>query len=125
MGRCEPSSVPGCRAPHVWLGDGRSLYDALGDGYGLIRFDQSAAVDGLVMAARRRGVPLVVLDIDDEAARARYARKLTLVRPDRHVAWRADVEPDQPLALIDHLRGVRAVPAEPSRRTVAAAPAQN
>src|SRR5262249_18317691 len=59
MGRCDPSSVPGCRAPHFWLSEGRSLYDALGDGYGLVRFDQSAAVDRLVMAARRRGVPLV------------------------------------------------------------------
>jgi 2-polyprenyl-6-methoxyphenol hydroxylase-like FAD-dependent oxidoreductase len=125
MGRCEPSSVPGCRAPHFWLSDGRSLYDALGDGYGLIRFDKSVAVDGLVAAASRRGVPLVVLDIDDEAAAARYARKLALVRPDRHVAWRANVEPEQPLALIDHLRGARAVAPRPSRRTVAAAPAGN
>ena len=36
-----------------------------------------------------------------------YARKLVLVRPDRHVAWRADAEPDDPLELIDHLRGAR------------------
>jgi len=59
--------------------------------------------------AARRGVPLVVLDSDDEAAGAHYARKLVLVRPDRHVAWRAEVEPDEPLALIDHLRGARAL----------------
>ena len=65
MGTFESSSVPGCRAPHFWLRDGRSLYDALGDGYGLIRFDKSVAVDGLVAAARRRGVPLAVLDMDD------------------------------------------------------------
>jgi len=31
-----------------------------------------------------------------------------LVRPDRHVAWRADHAPDDPLELIDHLRGARA-----------------
>ena len=36
---------------------------------------------------------------------ALYARRLVLVRPDRHVAWRADVEPDDALGLIDHLRG--------------------
>ncbi len=123
MGRFEQSSVPGCRAPHLWLRDGRSLYDALGDGYGLVRFDRSAAVDGLVAASGRRCVPLVVLDVDDEQAAARYARKLTLVRPDRHVAWRADAQPDEPLALIDHLRGARPAPAASSRRIAAAAPA--
>jgi len=45
------------------------------------------------------------------------------VRPDRHVAWRADVEPDDPLALIDLIRGV---PAMVSReRVLAAAPTAN
>src|SRR5674476_326942 len=27
MGEFTPSTVPGCRAPHLWLADGRSLYD--------------------------------------------------------------------------------------------------
>ena len=105
MGKFESSSVPGCRAPHFWLRDGRSLYDALGAGYGLIRFDRSAAADGLIAAAKRRGMPLAVLDIDDAESAELYARRLALVRPDRHVAWRADVEPDNALGLIDHLRG--------------------
>jgi len=48
-----------------------------------------------------------VHDIDDPEARAIYARKLVLVRPDRHVAWRGDAAPDDPLSLIDHLRGAR------------------
>jgi hypothetical protein len=43
------------------------------------------------------------------------------VRPDRHVAWRADLEPNEPLALIDLIRGV---PAMISReRVLATAPA--
>ena len=67
--------MPGCRAPHFWLRDGRSLYDALGEGYGLIRFDRSAAVDGLVAAAKRRGMPLAVLDIDDAESAELYARR--------------------------------------------------
>mgnify|MGYP001616036697 CR=1 FL=1 len=37
--------------------------------------------------------------------REAYARQLVLVRPDGHVAWRADVLPDDPLALIDCVRG--------------------
>src|SRR5262249_54660733 len=73
MGSFESSSVPGCRAPHFWLSDKRSLYDALGDGYGLIRFDRDVAVDGLVAAAKRRGVPFKVLHIDDAEAAALYA----------------------------------------------------
>ena len=120
MGRFESSSVPGCRAPHFWLRDGRSLYDALGDGYGLIRFDWSEAVEGLLAAAKQRGVPLKVLDVDDAEAAALYGKRLVLVRPDRHVAWRADAEPRNPLALIDHLRGARM--AQPARaRAVAPA----
>src|SRR4029079_988518 len=85
MGTFESSSVPGCRAPHFWLGDGRSLYDALGDGYGLIRFDQSVSFNSLIAEAKRRGVPLTVLDISDTEAAAIYKKKLVLVRPDRHV----------------------------------------
>jgi 2-polyprenyl-6-methoxyphenol hydroxylase-like FAD-dependent oxidoreductase len=106
MGHFESSSVPGCRAPHVWLHDGRSLYDALGDDYGLIRFDRRVAVAGIVAAARSRRMPLTVVDVDDEAAAATYARALVLVRPDRHVAWRGHAEPADASAVIDHLRGV-------------------
>jgi 2-polyprenyl-6-methoxyphenol hydroxylase-like FAD-dependent oxidoreductase len=123
MGSFESSSVPGCRAPHFWLNDKRSLYDALGDGYGLIRFDRDVAVDGLVAAAKRRGVPFKVLHIDDAEAAALYAKKLILVRPDRHVAWRADLEPNDPLELIDLIRGVPAVISR--ERALATSPAAN
>ena len=104
MGHFTSSSVPGCRAPHFWLGR-RSLYDALGDGFGLLRFDSSVDISGIVDAATDRGVPLTVLNVDDHAAFTLYARKLVLVRPDRHVAWRSDHEPAAPLDLIDLVRG--------------------
>jgi 2-polyprenyl-6-methoxyphenol hydroxylase-like FAD-dependent oxidoreductase len=107
MGKFESSSVPGCRAPHFWLGDGRSLYDALGDGYGLIRFDSDDLVDDLVAEAKRRGVPLTVLDVADAEAAAVYQKKLVLVRPDRHVAWRGDSQPADARELIERLRGAR------------------
>jgi hypothetical protein len=107
MGRFASSSVPGCRAPHVWLGGGGSLYDAAGAGFALLRFDPSVAVDDIVGAAAKRGVPLVVIDVDDAPARELYARKLVLVRPDQHVAWRGDAEPPDPLGLIDLVRGAR------------------
>jgi hypothetical protein len=101
------STVPGCRAPHLWLSEGRSLYDILGPYYTLIRVDPTVSVSGIVEAASQRDVSLAVLDIDAPDARALYIRKLTLVRPDQHVAWRGDQEPTSPLDLIDLVRGVR------------------
>jgi hypothetical protein len=110
------STVPGCRAPHLWLGDGRSLYDALGPGYTLIRFEPAVQVSGLIEAAARRGVPLTVLDISDPDAQALYARKLVLVRSDQHVAWRANEEPSVPMELIDMVRGARVTSTERGTR---------
>ena len=65
-------------------------------------------------------MPLTVLDIDDADAAGLYARKLILVRPDRHVAWRGDAEPSDSLALIDHLRGARIASHAQKERAVAA-----
>ncbi len=80
------STVPGCRTPHVWLRDGRSLYDALGPEFTLLRFDPEVEVGGLVAAAADRGVPMIVLDVDAEEADSVYSQKLVLSRPDQHVA---------------------------------------
>ena len=100
-----PSTVPGCRVPHVWLREGRSLYDALGPWFTLLRLDPSVSVTPIVEAAALRGVPLAVLDVDAEGADALYPHKLLLARPDQHVAWRGDAVPDDPLALVDRVRG--------------------
>src|SRR5262245_12452082 len=107
MGRFESSSVPGCRAPHVWLDGHRSLYDACGDDFALLRFDPRTPVSGIVDAAARRSVPLKIVDVDARHAPSPYAHKLLLLRPDRHVAWRGDEEPSDPVALIDLVRGAR------------------
>jgi 2-polyprenyl-6-methoxyphenol hydroxylase-like FAD-dependent oxidoreductase len=101
-----PSTVPGCRTPHLWLEDGRSLYDALGPDYTLLRFDPQLDVSGLTRAARDRSMPLAVLDLPRQAGAAPYRHKLLLNRPDRHVAWRSDRVPDDPGALIDRVRGL-------------------
>jgi hypothetical protein len=105
MGDFTPSTVPGCRVPHVWLEDGRSLYDALGAGYTLLRFEREIAVEGLLDAAAERGVPLQLLDVVSDEAATVYETRLVLSRPDQHVAWRGNVLPDDPYALIDHIRG--------------------
>ncbi len=102
------STVPGCRTPHLWLRDGRSLYDAVGSDFALLRFDPRVETGGLAAAAAHRGVPLAVFDVDAEEAAALYPCKLLLSRPDWHVAWRGDKPPENPIALIDRLRGASA-----------------
>jgi len=102
------STVPGCRTPHLWLRDGRSLYDALGPDYTLLRFDPALEVRGLLAAAAKHSVPMAVLDVDGEDAAALYRHKLVLSRPDLHVAWRGDQPPADPTALIGRIRGASA-----------------
>ena len=106
MAEFTPSTVPGCRAPHV-LRDGRSLYDALGEGYSLLRFDKAVGVARLLRAASAASVPLVVVDVDADEA-ASYDRTLVLVRTDQHIAWRGDALPDDVDGMMEQLRGVRA-----------------
>jgi hypothetical protein len=105
MSTFTPSTVPGCRVPHFWLRDGRSLYDALGPEYTLLRFDPAIDVSGLVDAAGLRRVPLQVLDVDSAEAPALYREKLVLARPDQHVAWRGNALPADALGLVDRIRG--------------------
>ena len=105
MSTFTPSTVPGCRAPHLWLRDGRSLYDALGPEYTLMRFDPAIDVSALTNAARLRNVPLAVLDVDAPEAHGLYREKLVLSRPDQHVAWRGNTLPADALALVDRIRG--------------------
>lgn len=105
MADFTPSTVPGCRLPCFELPDGSSLYDKLGQGFALLRFDRDIPVQGLLAAAKARGVPLVLLDLDPVSAPAEYREKLVIARPDQHVGWRGNQAPDDPAGLIDLLRG--------------------
>ncbi len=105
MDQFTPSTVPGCRTPHAWLDDGRSLYDALGPEYTLLRLQPDANPGPLLDAAARRGVPLALLDLAPARAGPAYRHAFVLSRPDQHVAWRGDRMPDDPLPLIDLVRG--------------------
>lgn len=108
MDQFTPSTVPGCRLPHVWLTGKRSLYDELGQGFTLVRTDSTVDTKPLEDAARQRGVPLKVLDISMEEAQGLYKHKLVLARPDQHVAWRGNAIPLDPLGLVDLIRGAAA-----------------
>ena len=108
MGGFTPSTVPGCRAPHFRLADGRSLYDAFGPGYTLLRTDRAVDVTPLQDAARAHGMPFVVLDLQGQPALPEaYRHALVLCRSDQHVVWRGQTLPDDLEALVAMLRGVR------------------
>ena len=97
---------PGARAPHVLLADGRSTLDLYGRGFVLLRLGRDPpAAARIEAAAAERGVPLTSVAIADAKVLAAYERRLVLVRPDGHVAWRADSEPGDARALIDVIRG--------------------
>ena len=106
MGSFTPSTVPGCRVPHFWLADGRSLYDAFGPGYTLLRLDAGLDVAPLIAAAQIRRMPLLVLDpVPRDAMPDAYRHKLVLCRADQHVVWRGDALPRQTGALAERLCG--------------------
>jgi 2-polyprenyl-6-methoxyphenol hydroxylase-like FAD-dependent oxidoreductase len=99
------SARPGARAPHVWLSDGRSTLDLFGRGFVLLRFSGAPDAAALTAAASACNVLLGVVDVDVPEAAAIYKRRLVLVRPDGHVAWRGDALPPDSAALIDRVRG--------------------
>ena len=86
-----PSACPGGRAPHLWLGQGCSLYDAFGFEWTLLRLGPHAPESvGFVRAAAALGLDLTVLDLPSEEARDLYGADLALIRPDQIVAWRGN-----------------------------------
>jgi 2-polyprenyl-6-methoxyphenol hydroxylase-like FAD-dependent oxidoreductase len=109
---------PGHRAPHAWLKDGRSTLDLFGRGFMLLCFAPSGSVgQGFAEAARGRGFPLQIVDLSDEATiRELYGANYVLVRPDGHVAWRGNAQPESSGHVLDIARGF--VPARSGARPV-------
>jgi hypothetical protein len=107
MGSFTPSTVPGCRVPHVWLADGRSLYDALGPAYTLLCTEPEGDFASLLIASKEAGMPLEVVKLQTkDALPAAYQHKLLLCRSDQHVVWRGDALPADAQALVRQLCGV-------------------
>jgi 2-polyprenyl-6-methoxyphenol hydroxylase-like FAD-dependent oxidoreductase len=84
-----PDAGPGARLPHQWLPDGASLYDRLGPGFTLLgpTRDGDPGVTALADRARRLRIPLAVVRAPPSYP---WRREFLLVRPDQHIAWRAD-----------------------------------
>jgi 2-polyprenyl-6-methoxyphenol hydroxylase-like FAD-dependent oxidoreductase len=87
--RYTPDAAPGARLPHLWLPDGASLYDRLGPGFTLLgpAGDGDPGVTALAGRARRLRIPLAVVRAPPSY---QWRREFLLVRPDQHIAWRAD-----------------------------------
>jgi hypothetical protein len=82
------------------------MLDLFGRGFTLLRFgDAAPEVAAIERSFAARGVPLTVERISDPEIAALYERRLVLVRPDGHVAWRGDQLPPDPLAFADRVRG--------------------
>ena len=56
-------------------------------------------------APAAKGVPLTVVDMEDEDSHRLYKKQLVLVRPDGIVAWRGDTLPGDAGRLMDLVRG--------------------
>ncbi len=94
--RYIPTTWPGSRAPHVFLKDGSAIYDLLGPGFTLVEFVRSGDADDgsaghLVSAAKAESVSLSYVKlVDEDHARRLWEKRLVIVRPDIHVAWRGN-----------------------------------
>jgi 2-polyprenyl-6-methoxyphenol hydroxylase-like FAD-dependent oxidoreductase len=89
------SACPGGRPPHLWLGEGRSLYDAFGFEWTLLSFRDPALP----------APPQVkLLRLQSEPARGLYEADFALVRPDQIVAWRGS-DPAAAFKALDQILG--------------------
>ena len=102
-----PSSRPGALAPHAWLHDGSSLYDHFGSGFTLLA-TPGAAAGKVAQAARDAadiGLALKLVQPTEGGVAALYPTRLTLIRPDQHVAWRGDAWPTPGADLLRRITG--------------------
>jgi hypothetical protein len=100
----HPTTWPGARLPHVWLGDGTPIQDRIPfGGYTLLRLGGTKADTAAIERAfRALGAPFAALDVPGDPARQVYGYDLILLRPDMHVVWRGNRPHDDP----EHLAGV-------------------
>jgi 2-polyprenyl-6-methoxyphenol hydroxylase-like FAD-dependent oxidoreductase len=101
-----PSGVPGGRAPHYWIAGRESLFDRFGLGFTLLRLGPDApGADSFERAAAARGIPFKTVSVTEPGILELYERRLALVRPDQHIAWRGNAAPDDAGRILDVVTG--------------------
>ena len=114
-----PAATPGCRAPHVCLGQAGarlSTLDLCGPSFTLLAGPDGEAWEQEVEEARRAlGLPIACYRIgsaglqDDGGFLSAFGLEpdgAVLVRPDAHIAWRAQSRADAAPALADALADI-------------------
>ncbi|MFI4938918.1 MAG: FAD-dependent monooxygenase, partial [Burkholderiales bacterium] len=102
-----PTTYSGARLPSAFFEDGRAVFDELAyDSFTLLVMSADLAwVRPFIDAAEKTGVPLHVVQVPDQHLQALYEKRLVLVRPDHHVAWRGDSLPFDCVNLFNIVRG--------------------
>ncbi|WP_296721569.1 FAD-dependent monooxygenase [Erythrobacter sp.] len=114
-----PAATPGCRAPHVWLGqkgDRLSTLDLCGPSFTLLVGPEGQEWESDVADARRMlGIPVACYRVgsaglqDNGTFLAAYGIQsdgAVLVRPDAHIAWRARSRSDAAPSLFTALEQI-------------------
>ncbi len=108
--RYVPSSRPGGRLPHSWLGPDRSTLDEVGTGLTLYSIGTTTDRSRWRQAADDIGVEIKFVDLSGPEHEKLFGRGLLLVRPDQHIAWRAPEAPEDIGALFRLVLGLRSDP---------------
>lgn len=97
--RYVPSTTPGARLPHMWLKDGRAVFDLFGPGFTLLSLTGPVDAGPLAGAFAGHGSALEILALDEPHLAATYGAGLLLIRPDLHIVWSGHALPRDPVAL--------------------------
>lgn len=100
--RCDGRLLSGGRLPHVFLADGRAIFDLLGPAFTLLIIGEMPTDDFEVAA---RGIPVEIVRLEREAVLERWPSRLILVRPDQHISWHGEEAPADWSAIIDIATG--------------------
>jgi 2-polyprenyl-6-methoxyphenol hydroxylase-like FAD-dependent oxidoreductase len=102
----HPSAAPGARLPHLWTEGGTAVHDLFGNGFTLLDLGAEACdARAFAAAMASAGAPFAVLHLPEPRLRVAYERRLLLVRPDLHVAWRGEALPPDVTALASLITG--------------------
>lgn len=100
-----PTATPGGRAPHLWLGPGKSLYDEFGPEWTLLQtVPDCPHAASLARAADAARLDLRLLTLPLPELQYLYEANLVLIRPDQMVAWRGSTVAN-PTAIIAKVLG--------------------